>query len=169
MSAAVARRRRLGQERLRLRAGRMFDRGLSQAVVMHPSGVARQRGNDWQQAWAAGGLDGLRSRGPTGPKPRISDGQWAGVEARLLAGSVAYGFDSGVWTLPRIARVIRDLTGVRYDQSGVWRLLNPLGWRVRPPVPPATAPGRGGEAPGGRGGWPPPREPRRAGERVGRV
>src|SRR5258706_2095446 len=138
MSAAVARRRRLGQERLRLRAGRMFDRGLSQAVVMHRLGVARQRVNDWHQAWAAGGLDGLRSRGPTGPKPRISDGQWAGVEARLLAGSVAYGFDSGVWTLPRIARVIEDLTGVRYEQSGVWRLVLRAGWWVAAPAAPAT-------------------------------
>src|SRR5258708_2861276 len=115
MSAAGARRRRLGQERVRLRAGRMVDRGLD-------------------QAWAAGGLDGLRSRGPTGPKPRISDGQWAGVEARLLAGSVAYGFDSGVWTLPRIARVIEDLTGVRYEQSGVWRLLHRLGWTLQRPA-----------------------------------
>src|SRR5258705_2197576 len=128
MSAAGARRRRLEQERLRLRAGRMFDRGLSQAVVMRRLGVARQRVNDWHQAWVAGGLDGLRSRGPTGPNPRISDEQWGRVEARLLAGSVAYGFDSGVWTLPRVARVIEDLTGVRYEQSGVWRMVDPLGW-----------------------------------------
>src|SRR5258706_15470975 len=105
MSAAVARRRRLGQERLRLRAGRMFDRGLSQAVVLHRLGVARQRVNDWHQARAAGGLDGLRSRGPAGPKPRVSDGQGAGVSARLLAGSVAYGFDTGVWAPPRVARL----------------------------------------------------------------
>jgi transposase len=134
MSTAGARRRRLGQERLRLRAGRMFDRGVSQAVVMRRLGVARQRVNDWHTAWAAGGLDELRSRGPTGPKPRISGEQWAGVEARLLAGPVAYGFDAGVWTLPRIARVIKDLTGVRYDQSGVWRLLHRLGWTLQRPA-----------------------------------
>lgn len=134
MSAVEARRRRLVQEKLRLRAGRMFDRGLSQAVVMRRLGVSRQRVNDWHKAWAAGGLDGLRSRGQAGRKPKISDEQWAGVEATLLAGPVAYGFDSGVWTLPRVARVIKDLTGERYDQSGVWRLLHRLGWTLQRPA-----------------------------------
>jgi transposase len=134
MSTAVARRRRLAQEKLRLRAGRMFDRGLSQAVVMRRLGVARQRVNDWHKAWAAGGLDGLRCQGHAGRKPKISDEQWACIEAKLLAGPVVYGFDSGVWTLPRVARVIKDLTGVRYDQSGVWRLLRRLGWSLQRPA-----------------------------------
>jgi transposase len=39
-----------------------------------------------------------------------------------------------VWTLPRVARVITDLTGVRYDQSGVWRLLHRLGWTLQRPA-----------------------------------
>jgi transposase len=134
MSTAGARRRRLEQEKLRLRAGRMFDRGVSQAVVMRRLGVARQRVNDWHKAWVAGGLDALRSRGSTGPKPKISAGQWAGVEARLLAEPAAYGFDAGVWTVPRVARVIKDLTGVRYEQSGVWRLLHRWGWTLQRPA-----------------------------------
>ncbi|MEV0569269.1 winged helix-turn-helix domain-containing protein [Dactylosporangium sp. NPDC050588] len=42
----------------------------------------------------------------------------------------------GIWVLPgprthitrpRVARVIKDLTGVRYEQSGVWRLLRRRG------------------------------------------
>jgi transposase len=112
----------------------MFERGLSQAVVMRRLGVSRQCVNDWHTAWAAGGLDGLRSEGHVGRKPKISDEQWAGVEQRLLAGPAVYGFDSGVWTLPRVARVITDLTGVRYDQSGVWRLLHRLGWTLQRPA-----------------------------------
>jgi transposase len=134
MSTAVARRRRLAQEKIRLRAGRMFERGLSQAVVMRRLGVSRQRANDWYKAWKAGGLDGLRSKGHVGRKPKISGEQWADVEARLLAGPVAYGFDSGVWTLPRITRVIKGVTGVRYEQSGVWRLLHRLGWTLQRPA-----------------------------------
>jgi transposase len=134
MSTAVARRRRLAQERLRLRAGRMFERGLSQAVVMHRLEVSRQRVNDWHTAWAAGGLDGLRSHGQAGRKPKISAEQWARIEVKLMAGPAAYGFDSGAWTLPRVARVIKDLTGVRYDQSGVWRLLHRLGWTLQRPA-----------------------------------
>jgi transposase len=134
MSTAVARRRRLAQEKLRLRAGRMFDRGLAQAVVMRRLGVSRQRVNDWHKAWAAGGLDRLRSKGQAGRKPKISNEQWARIEVKLMAGPAACGFDSGAWTLPRVARVIKDLTGVRYDQSGVWRLLHRLGWTLQRPA-----------------------------------
>src|SRR2546423_14254858 len=154
MSTAVARRRRLAQERLRLRAGRMFERGLSQAVVMHRLEVSRQRVNDWHTAWAAGGLDGLRSHGQAGRKPKISAEQWARIEVKLMAGPAAYGFDSGAWTLPRVARVIKDLTGVRYDQSGVWRLLHRLGVAVQGPAPPASRRDHGPVAPRGKTEWP---------------
>src|SRR2546421_4398133 len=104
MTTVVTWRRRLAQERLRLRAGRMFEHGLSQAMVMRRLGVSRQRVNDWHKIWTASGLDGLRSQGQAGRKPKISDEQWAGVEKTLLAGPAVYGLDSGGWALPRVAQ-----------------------------------------------------------------
>jgi hypothetical protein len=75
------------------------------------------------------------SRGPTGPAPRLSDRQLAGVEQVLLEGATANGFVGELWTLDRIATVIERLTGVRHHPAHLWALLHHrLGWTVQRPV-----------------------------------
>jgi hypothetical protein len=59
-----------------------------------------------------GGTDALRSRGPTGPAPRVSDHQLQQVEHALLEGATANGFVGELWILDRIATVIERLTRV---------------------------------------------------------
>jgi transposase len=89
----------------------------------------------WHAAWQRGGTDALRSRGPTGPAPRLSDQQLARVEQALLEGATANGFVGELWTLDRIAAVIQRLTGVRHHPAHVWALLrHRLGWSVQRPV-----------------------------------
>jgi transposase len=89
----------------------------------------------WHAAWQRGGTDALRSRGPTGPAPRLSDQQLARVEQALLEGATANGFVGELWTLARIAAVIQRLTGVRHHPAHVWALLrHRLGWSVQRPV-----------------------------------
>jgi hypothetical protein len=46
-----------------------------------------------------GGVDALRSRGPTGPDPKLSAAQLAKVEQALLQGARANGFDSDLMLL----------------------------------------------------------------------
>ena len=53
----------------------------------------------------------MRSRGPTGPDPKLSAAQLAKVEEALLAGAMANGFDTDLWTLERITVVIAQLAG----------------------------------------------------------
>jgi transposase len=84
--------------------------------------------------WQRGGTDALRSRGPTGPAPRLSDQQLVQVEQALLEGATANGFTGELWTLDRIATVIERLTGVRHHPAHVWALLRyRLGWSVQRP------------------------------------
>jgi hypothetical protein len=59
----------------------------------------------------------LRSRGPSGPAPRLSDTQLAQVEQALLEGASAHGLVGELWTLDRIATVIERLTGVRHHPA----------------------------------------------------
>jgi transposase len=99
--AADQERRRL-QER-RLRAAELFATGVRQAEVARRLGVSRQSMHLWYRRWQAEGVDGLRSRGPTGPAPRLSDGQLHQVEQALLQGAGANGFVGELWTLDRIA------------------------------------------------------------------
>jgi transposase len=96
--------------------------------------ASRQAASRWHARFANGGVDALRSRGPTGPDPKVSDAQLAEVEQVLLEGAIAAGFDTDLWTLERVATVIERLTGVRYHPGHVWWILHQrLGWTVQRP------------------------------------
>jgi transposase len=78
-------------------------------------------------------VDALR-RGPTGPDPRLSAAQLAKVEEALLAGAMANGFETDLWTLERVAVVITQLTGVRHHPGHIWVILrHRLGWTLQRP------------------------------------
>jgi transposase len=84
----------------RLRAAELFAVGMRQAEIARRVGVSRQAVSLWHAAWRSGGTEALRSRGPTGPAPRLSDQQLATVEQALLEGATANGFvgSCGRWS-----------------------------------------------------------------------
>jgi transposase len=125
---------RAEREARRLRAAELFSQGLHQAEVARQLGVSRQAVSRWHARLEQGGTDALRSRGPTGPDPKVSDVQLAKIEQALLAGAKAAGFDTDLWTLERIGVVITQLTGVRHHPGHIWKLLRQrLGWTLQRP------------------------------------
>jgi transposase len=125
---------RAALEARRLQAAELFAQGRSQAEVAHELGVSRQSAHVWHARWQADGTDGLRSRGPTGPDPKLSAAQLAKVEQALLQGAKANGFDTDLWTLERVAVVITQLTGIRHHPGHVWVILrHRLGWTLQRP------------------------------------
>jgi transposase len=54
--------------------------------------------------------------------------------AALKAGAPVQGYSSDLWTLGRIGKLIETLTGQRYCESGVWRLLKRLGFSSQRPT-----------------------------------
>ena len=125
---------RAALETRRLQAAELFAQGRSQAEVARALGVSRQSAHLWHTRFTQGGVDALRSRGPSGPDPKLTDAQLAKVEEALLAGAMANGFDTDLWTLERITVVIAQLTGVRYHPGHVWVILRQrLGWTLQRP------------------------------------
>ncbi len=117
----------------RLRAAELFAAGVRQAEVARQLGVSAQAVSVWHRRFKAGGPEDLRSKGPSGPAPRLSDAQLATVEQALVDGAGANGFVGELWTVDRVALVIERLTGVRHHPAHVWALLrHRLGWTAGP-------------------------------------
>jgi transposase len=121
-------------EAVRRQAGALFAAGHTQAEVARQLGVARQNVSRWHARWQAGGLNALRSAGPTGPAPRLSDQQLHAIDQALRAGARAHGFDTDHWTLARIRTVIQRRTAIAYHPGHVWKLLRRMGWRLQRPT-----------------------------------
>ena len=118
----------------RLRAGKMFDDGSTQADVVRELGVSRETASQWHATWREHGIDGLLGAQRAGRLPKLTDDQLVKVERALAKGPKVNGFASELWTLSRIATVIERVTGVSYSTTQTWSILRTrLGWsRQRP-------------------------------------
>jgi transposase len=121
-------------EARRLQAAPLFARGESQAAVARQLGVTTAAVNHWHRAWRAQGRTGLKAAGRAGRKPRLGPPELRRIEHALRAGPEAHGFATALWTLPRVAVVIKRLTGVAHHPGHVWRVLRALGWSLQRPA-----------------------------------
>jgi len=111
-----------------LRAGKSY-RLVAKAVKASLSSVVR-----WHQAFRLEGSKGLRSRPTPGRPLRLSRAQRKKLQQFLEKGPLHAGYGTDLWTLKRIADLIRKHFGVRYSRSGVWRLLvEELEWSCQKP------------------------------------
>lgn len=115
-------------EKRRKQAGKLFRKEYAAPEVARRLGVARQVAYRWKDAWVQGGSAALASKGPAGRKSKLTARQTQKVTQALLAGSSAHGYKTDLWTLPRVAALIEDLTGVEYHPGHVWRLLRASGF-----------------------------------------
>jgi transposase len=111
----------------------MFEKGYSAPEVAKRLGVARQVGYRWKQAWEQGGQAALASKGKAGRKPKLSVAHAQQVVDALIEGPAAQGYKTHLWTLPRVALLIHNLTGVRYHPGHVWRVLGAMGLSCQRP------------------------------------
>lgn len=119
----------------RQRAARLFASGkLSQAEIARKLDVSRQSVMRWFRDWTTGGATALRGAGRLGRKPRLTLAQQQELDSALRQGALDHGFGTELWTLPRIAKVIKKLTGVTYHPGHVWRIVRALKWSLQRPA-----------------------------------
>jgi transposase len=122
-------------EARRKKASRMFADGkLKQAEIARRLDTSRTSVGRWFQAWKREGAAGLRKAGRAGRKPRVTPADLRLLDQTLREGPVAHGFSSELWSLPRVAKVLKEITGVSYHPGHVWRLLRGLNWSLQRPV-----------------------------------
>jgi transposase len=111
----------------------LLNNGLTMEEVSHRVGTSIASVCRWRQAVAKGGLAALTAKPVPGRPPKLSPAQCARLLEVLLEGAMAYGYPNEIWTLKRIAKVIRQEFGVRYHPNHVWRILRELHWSCQVP------------------------------------
>jgi transposase len=121
-------------EKRRFAAQKLLAEGIHEAEVARRVGVHRQSVNRWAAALKKGGKESLRKAGRAGRLPRISAQQKEQIKAALVEGPQAHGYATALWTIGRVAALIKQTTGVQYHPGHAWRILRSLGWSSQRPV-----------------------------------
>lgn len=118
----------------RLKAVALFEQDERQASVARILRVSKQSVSQWWIAWHKGDTRALNGATLAGRRPRLKKEQLALVERELLRGAAAHGYETDLWSLPRVAALINKVTGVNYHPAHVWKILHKLGWSLQRPT-----------------------------------
>lgn len=126
-------RTRKQMEQRRRRAIALLDQAYTQAEAARMLDVTPGAVSQWKKRRDEHGLTALKAKPHPGPTPKLSDGHCRKLLRLLKQGPVRHGYQTERWTLPRVVDLIQRHFGVTYDQSGVWHVLNRLGWSCQKP------------------------------------
>src|ERR1700687_39707 len=110
-------------ERRRMRAASLLAKGLSQSEVARRVGAPRQSVGKWAAEVATQGRAGLKKAGVAGRNPRLSAEQISQIEQGLKRGPQALGYETSLWTANRVALLIEQESGGRYQLGHGWKML----------------------------------------------
>jgi transposase len=119
-------------EARRRRGMRQLARGVAQAEVARSCEVSRQTVSRWAQmvvndpqAWR---------RQPLGRPGAMNAAERAKLSKLLVAGALANGFPTELWTLARIGKLIKREFGHAFSSVHVWRIIRALGFSSQRPT-----------------------------------
>jgi transposase len=125
-------------EARRLRAFDLDQQGWKQCDIADALGVTEGAVSQWLSRARKEGRDSLRAPPIPGRPRTLSPDELARLPDFLLRGAEAYGFRGQVWTLARVAAVIKAEFGVSYHPDHCSRLLKEIGWSCQKPIRRAT-------------------------------
>lgn len=117
----------------RVRAGRLLEKGKAPAEVAKAVGAPRQTVYRWLGILREGGIDALRVMSRGGRPPLMVAEQVEELREALLAGPMANGYGTDLWTLKRVRLLIAKRFGIKYSDVHVWRILGAMGFSSQKP------------------------------------
>jgi transposase len=121
-------------EKRRFEAMSLLDKGLNQSEVARQVKVARQTVARWAQVYRGAGREGLKKAGRAGRQPQLQEQDRKRLIERLREGPEALGYETPLWTCPRVAHLIQEEFGVSYHAGHVWKILIGLGGSPQRPT-----------------------------------
>ncbi len=120
-------------ERRRRKAIAFLHSGMGVAHVARRIGSSISSVLRWKEDHETGGDKALSPKPVPGRPRKLKGKEIKRLLKILLRGAMAYGFPNEIWTLKRIARVIRKEFGVEYHPGHVWRILRHFRWSCQVP------------------------------------
>jgi transposase len=111
----------------------MFRQGKTQAEVAKRFGVSRAAACKWHAAWEKEGMKGLDSKGPPGFDSALDLKRRKQFKAAILKGPLAHGYGTNLWTLNRLAEVLKKTTKVAFGPVRTWQVVRELGFTPQKP------------------------------------
>ena len=120
-------------EARRRRAAECFQAGESLRTVADRFGVNLSSVKRWKRAWRDRGVAGLSAKPHPGGISKLTVAERDELVDLVLAGPLAAGFKTDLWTCERVAEAIWKRFGVEYHPGHVARLLHELGFSPQKP------------------------------------
>ncbi|MHB1239633.1 MAG: winged helix-turn-helix domain-containing protein [Gammaproteobacteria bacterium] len=117
----------------RVRAGRLLLKGKTPPEVARSVGAPRQTVYRWLGVLQEHGIEGLREMSKGGRPALMSTEQLDELRERLLAGPIASGYGTDLWTRTRVRLLIEQRFGITYSDVHVWRILGAMGFSGQKP------------------------------------
>ena len=134
-SGGLSAHERAERERVRFEALDLLDQGIAPSKVARRLRVTRKSVYGWRLLAQTGGVEALRSKGPSGSRCQLDDDQLQRLREELGRGPAAHGWtDDQRWTAARVADLVRSLFRVSYTDRGMAYLLHRIGYTPQVPV-----------------------------------
>ena len=121
------------REKRRLKAAKLFKKGLSHADIARKLGVTNAAITQWRAVYSRGGAKALRSKGHPGFASKLTAKKQEKFRKAILEGPLVHGYTTNLWTLPRLSAMMKKVTGVRFNPVWTWRMVRRMGFTPQKP------------------------------------
>ena len=121
-------------ERRRLAAGEDLLSGMKEIDVARKYGVNPSSVTRWKQMLEKEGMEGLKQKKALGKRSKLSGDQQEILKEIILRGAAAYGYKTDLWTLKRVAEVIKKEFDVSYHFRSLSDVLHRMGLSSQKPA-----------------------------------
>lgn len=120
-------RRTYSTQDTRLRAVHAVSKGLSFTQVALTFGIARSTLHRWHLRFCKKGVGGLERRPVSGRPRKLQTLSEARLKRIVLAPATRFGFETDLWTVQRVHRILNDRGHEEVSLDTVWRRIQDIG------------------------------------------
>ena len=118
---------------VRQRAAVAVIEGMTIADVAAAYGVDRKTVSRWMAKFRDGGSNGLQRKAGSGRPRKLESLTEGELRQIILPGAIAFGFETDLWTVSRLRRVISDRFRISLSKNSIWRRLRDAGLTYQKP------------------------------------